>query len=404
MRHLYWHKKRLVILQLRIEGLPDDHPCKPVCLFYLSRLFSSVGNWVEQRRLLIHALKLQRGQGGDYKIAMLLKELSGVNQLMGLHREGIKAVKEALGIFKRLGETVDQATCLIEFASLFRDDKQFDVAEGAALRAIGILPEKGKEPQVCRSHQTLGEIYRSKGEIEKAIHHYELALEIASPFNWHNIMFWTHYRLAQLFRREDRFEDAQAHVEHAKSHAADSVYNLGYATEEQAWVWYGQDRFEEAKSEALRAANIYDKLGAAKDVEDCRKLLRYIDEELNTLVVSSQSEFNCEFLQMALFLASINFPLLSLGNRMRLSTAASVFQIQPPARVHRHIVPSPCLPLYSLTLLLPSYSTMLSPSLFVSHAHYFVFAVLPLVISNLSLVMHLEPCYRMLPIICGIVR
>jgi hypothetical protein len=50
----------------------------------------------------------------------------------------------------------------------------------------------------------------------------------------------------------------------------------------QAAVWYKQGRFEEARSEVLRAVGIYEKLGAAKDVEDCRKHLR----ELNRLVAS----------------------------------------------------------------------------------------------------------------------
>ena len=311
MDHLYWHKNRLAILQPRIEGLPDHHPCKPLCLSHLSWLFSSVGDRVEQRRLLIHALKLQRERGGDYRIAMLLRELSAVNRVMGLHKEGIEAVKEALGIFKRLGETAHQATCLIEFALLFCDDKQFDVAEEAALRAIGILPQKGEEHRVCISHRALGEIYRSKGEIEKAIHHYELALRIASSFNWDVELFWVHYKLVELFRREGRLDEAQTHVEHTKSHAINRAYYLGCAMKLQAWVWYKQCRLEEAKSEALRAADIYDKLGAAKGVEDCRKLLRCIDEELDTLVVSSQSEFDWEFLRMALFLTSITFLLLA---------------------------------------------------------------------------------------------
>ena len=295
MNHLFWHKKRLVILKPRIEGLPDDHPCKPGCLFDLSRLFGSVGNRVEHRRLLIHALKLQRERGGDYQVAISLKELSEVNRLMGLHKEGIEAVKGALEIFERLGYTGQQADCLINLALSLCDNKQFDAAEEAAFRAIGI-PEKNNQFRICKSHRALSEIYQSKGEIEKAIHHNEVVLEIASLFNWHNILFWAHYGLAGLFRNEGRLDDAQAHVEHAKSHATNSAYRLGYATEVQAWVWYEQDRLEEAKSEALRAADIYDELGATKDVEDCRKLLRYIEEELDTPVVSSQSEFNCEFL------------------------------------------------------------------------------------------------------------
>jgi len=57
----------------------------------------------------------------------------------------------------------------------------------------------------------------------------------------------------------------------------------------QAWVWYDQHRLKEAKSEALHVVDVYEKLGATKDVEDCRQLLRYIEKELNTPVASGQS-------------------------------------------------------------------------------------------------------------------
>ena len=307
MDHLYWHKNRLVILKPRIEGLPDDHYYKPRCLFHLSRLFGLVGNRVENKRLLIRALGLQRERGGDYQIAMLLRELSGANRHMDLHKEGLEAAKEALEIFERLGHTVGQAVCLIDLAFLLRLDGQFDAAEEAAFRVISILPEKSEEHRVCRSHRALGDIYQSKGEIQKAIHHFELALGIASSFNWHDDLFWAHYRLAVLFRGEGRLDDAQTHVEHAKSHTADSVYHLSHAVWEQSAIWYKQHRFEEAKSEALRAAEIYENLGAVEDVERCRELLRDIEKKLNASVSSGQSEPNCEFLQMASFLASINF-------------------------------------------------------------------------------------------------
>jgi len=310
MVHLYWHKARLTILEPKIEGLPDDHQSKPDCLFRLSQLFHSVRNHAERKRLLICVLNLQREGGNHYKVASVLVELSNVNQLIGLHKEGIQQAKEALEIFERLGDTAERTDCLISLAWLFCWDKQFDVAEEAAFRAINLLPVKGEQLRVCESHRALGYIYRFKGDTEKAIHHYEVALGIASTFDRHNTLFWLKYDLADLLCDEGRFDDAHAHIERAKSHTANSAYNLGRATELQASVWYGQHRLEEAKSEALRATDIFDKLGAVEDMERCGELLRMIE---NGLAASSQSDSDCELLKTLPFLARTDSSLEAQG-------------------------------------------------------------------------------------------
>ena len=98
MQHLYWHKPQETVLRSKIEGLPDDHRSKPDCLFELSRLFQSVGNRVEQKRLLSHILKLKREQGSDHQVAQLLGWLSTANRLLGLYEEGMGQAEEALGI------------------------------------------------------------------------------------------------------------------------------------------------------------------------------------------------------------------------------------------------------------------------------------------------------------------
>ena len=213
-------------------------------------------------------------------------ELSDANRRIGLRKEGIPQAKEALSIYKRLGDTAGLKSCLIALALLLCADKQLDAAEEAASRVIAPLPEKDDEYQVCQAHQVLGKIFRFKGEMDKAIHHIEAAIRIASSFNWHDELFWSHYGLADLFYDGEKFDDAQTHIEHAKSYTNNNIYCLGYATEEQAWIWYQQDRPDEARSEALRAADIYENLGAANDLENCRNLLQYIEEELNTPVAS----------------------------------------------------------------------------------------------------------------------
>ena len=68
-----------------------------------------------------------------------------------------------------------------------------------------------------------------------------------------------------MFFGENRFDDAHAHVERAKSHATNRPYNFGRAMELQAWFWYKRHMLEEAKSEALLATNVFEKIGAAKN-------------------------------------------------------------------------------------------------------------------------------------------
>jgi len=296
MRHLLFHKHRLVILKPKIEGLADDHSSKPECLFELSRLFDIVGNQVEYKRLLTCVLKLEREQGNDRQVARTLKHLAEASYYVDPPGQGIQLAKEALEIGEQLGDRVLQAQCLIILAWLLDQNNQLDAAEEAAFRAIDLFPEKGEEYRLCQSYRILGDIYKSKGETEKAIRHFEVALEIASLFDWHIEPFWIHYRLAWLFYDEGSFDEAQTHVEHARSHTVNSALNLGSAMEVQAWVWYRQRRLEEARSEALRAVDVYEKLGAASNVENCRGFLRDIQKELDTDAVSDPSDPDCELL------------------------------------------------------------------------------------------------------------
>ena len=280
MEHLYWHKARLVALGPKIESLPDDHPSKPKCLFQLSRLFDAVGNDVEQKRLLEYALKLWRERGDGYRVADTLRFISGANTHLGLYKEGVEQVKEALEIYKRLSHVLGQAKAWQHLAWLLYEVKQFDAAGEAALRAIDLLSDSKSEQlsiSVCGSYRTLGDVCRSKGEIGKAISHYETALGIASRFNDQFQLFWTHYSLAALFFGEGKFDDAHARIERAKSHATNDPYSLGCAMELEAGFWFRQRRFGEAKSEALGAISVYEKIGAPKSIERCRGIVRDVE-------------------------------------------------------------------------------------------------------------------------------
>jgi tetratricopeptide (TPR) repeat protein len=287
IQHLHSHKPQRTVLASKIEALPDDHHYKAKCTFELSDLFRRMGNRAEQKRLLTHTLELERRRGNDFWVAQTLRLLSDANRILDFYEEGIQQTKEASEIFERIDDAIGQIRCLNDLAWLLFDDDQLDAAEDAASRAIDLVPEKGQDVVRCQLHRILGQIHRSKGEKEKAIHHFETAIEIASPFNLHEELYWIHYSLAQLFLNQNEFDNANAQIERAQSHAVSDLYGLGRAMDLQARVLYQQGRLEDAKSEALRALETFEKLGAAKVAGACRDLLQKVERSLKGRATSS---------------------------------------------------------------------------------------------------------------------
>ena len=70
--------------------------------------------------------------------------------------------------------------------------------------------------------------------------------------------------------------DAQAHIEHSKSFAANSMYLLACTSHQQAELWYKQDMFGEARSKVLAVLDVFEKLGS-DDAKDVRQILKQID-------------------------------------------------------------------------------------------------------------------------------
>ena len=287
--HLLAHNKnRLTILGPKVKGLPDNHPSKPNCLLQFSKLLGSVGHHAESKPLLTCTLKLCREQEDDYAVAQTLEELSGANRQLGLYKEGIQLVEEALEIRERLGDTVGQAGCLRKLAELLYSNKQLDAAEETSFRVIDLLSTgRGDQVHICESHRLLGSIYRFEDDAEKAVKHLEVARGIASSFNWIHRLYFIHYDLARVYYGKGAFDDAQVHVEHAKSYAVDRTYDLGDAMLLEAWLWYEQHRFEKARSAALCAIDALEKVGVTKALGICGALLGLIEEEMDKQAVES---------------------------------------------------------------------------------------------------------------------
>ena len=313
MEHLFWHKPRLVVLGPRIEGLPDDHPSKPQCLFALSELFYTVGNDTKHTQLLSQTLKIWEEQGNDSRVARVLVSLANSNGRQHRWKEGIQRGEEALGIYERLGDISGQAKSLQCLAWLLKCDKRLDAAEEAVFRAIN-LSDKGERFPACQCQRLLGDIYRSKGDIEKAIDHYETALGIASSSDWQGEKFSIHLQLAGLFYKQNMFDNADTQAKRAKLHAINDLFCLGHAMQLLAQIWCSQNRFEEAKAEVMGAADVFERIGDVGDMESCKAVLRDIEEKMKSQLplvnqISSVSSWKrCDFLRLLTFNSQLVIP------------------------------------------------------------------------------------------------
>ena len=121
----------------------------------------------------------------------------------------------------------------------------------------------------------------------------------------------------------------------------------------QAHIWYAQGSNEEAKSEVLRAADVYGELGSANELEGYRELLRNIEETTKVLVTAGESRSNGELLKTLSLPAPVNSPLLARGTGWLHRLSPRFLRKHPPAG-HRHLDPSPRLPRHSSIPLLSS--------------------------------------------------
>ena len=141
LRHLSWHKGRLTVLEVKVEGLPDNHHSKPECLFELSRLFYSVGNHTECKQHLSHALMFESERGDAGRVARTLKALHDLNRYLGPPREGTQQAKEALEIYERLDDHDGASAMFVHsYFAITRRQAARHATEGATSRMYRPYP------------------------------------------------------------------------------------------------------------------------------------------------------------------------------------------------------------------------------------------------------------------------
>ena len=283
IRHIYWEKQRLTILGPKIKRLPDNHPSKPKCFFWLGRLSHGAGNFEEEKQLLSHALQLWKEWKDDFWVAETLRVRADANRLLGFYSEGIEGAEEALKIYEQLNNISGQALSLRQLGWLWNADKQLEKAEEAVTQALNLFLGADEKFEVCITYRILGEVCESRGDIERAIKYFEAGIEAGFVGKWIGQMYRGHYHLAALFLSQGKLDDAHGHLQQAKANIVDDEYHLARVVHLEARVQYQGSQLSQAKSNALFAADTFEMLGATIELNACKELLQQIQDKMNEL-------------------------------------------------------------------------------------------------------------------------
>ena len=282
MEHLRWRKPRLIVPGLKIERLPDDHPCKLHSLFILALAYDSLANHSESKRLLTYTLELFRERGNNTMVARVLYQLANANLNANRYVEGIPQAKEASEILGRLNYTSDQMNSLQLLAFLLAKDGQADAAEEVVSHATNLSSDELSRQNLGEYHHTLGHVCLSRGDMEGAISRHEKAIEAATSLNLQADRATFLRCLVDLLLKEGRLRDAQVHLESLKLDAVNDPFSLGLARVIQVCVWRRQGRFEEAESAISRIATMYEQSGVPAEFREfCEGYLRDVEGKIN---------------------------------------------------------------------------------------------------------------------------
>ena len=288
-RHLSAHKPRPVTLVSKVEALPDNHPSKLRCLYTFSGLLKIIYSArPAAKRLLVYTLRLYRERGDTNQVAATLRSLAEINRRLDASKEeGILWLKEALEIYEQCDDFGGQKQSLHQLAMLYVENHQFDLAEETASRAINLSPYGPCKHDHYELNHILGHGCESRGETEAAISHLEKALGIASSHDWESKQLEIRTCLLTLFLREERFDDAQVHLEAMKLLYSDRIpFFMDDLMAKQADIWLAQGRFEEAKSELSRIIGVHDGIAFSGILEEAKVLLQVIEVGTKGLVTS----------------------------------------------------------------------------------------------------------------------
>jgi hypothetical protein len=136
--------------------------------------------------------------------------------------------EKALHGYEALRNRLGQASVLGNYAMIYVNKGQYEMAESLTLRSLNIGQEEGNAAQICISEIKLAELYLKWGRLPEAISHGLASLEAGKALHALLPEASAHEVLAIAYQQSGRYEEAYNHLKSQKI-LNDSIFNEGKA-------------------------------------------------------------------------------------------------------------------------------------------------------------------------------
>ncbi|HEY9804181.1 MAG TPA: tetratricopeptide repeat protein [Leptolyngbyaceae cyanobacterium] len=200
---------------LAIEEKEKDKKGMATCWGWLGDIERKRGNWDAAERLYRQSLELMTELGDRSGMASCWGLLGEIERKRGNWDEAERLYRQALELMKELGDRSGIASCWGLLGDIERNRGNWDAADRLYRQALELMTELGAQAGIATSIGCLGENELGRGNLETAENLLKEALAKMEELGitWH--IAETNYDLAKLERKRDNLELAQQYYQTA---------------------------------------------------------------------------------------------------------------------------------------------------------------------------------------------
>ena len=166
------------------------------------------GDWMEVEVHLNRALDLYKNQGDSAGMALVLKDLGGLQLRRGTHAEAVEIFKRSLELYRESEDTGGIAKIENNLGIAYWQGGKIDQAKKSLKHSLELSEELGDQLGIARAFTNLGIIEFQHGDLDRAIGFYDEAVTLSTDLGDKKTLAQLYDNLGEAYREKGDREKA----------------------------------------------------------------------------------------------------------------------------------------------------------------------------------------------------